>query len=45
MRLESDWTPLETAVPRGLFKSEIAARTKGIGVEPKEVHIRPMKRK
>ena len=40
-----DWTPLEQVVPKELFKAEVTAWAKRIGVEPKEVHIRPMKRK
>lgn len=42
MRLEADWTPLEKVVSRDLFRSEIAAWAKRIGVEAAEVHIRPM---
>lgn len=38
-------TPLEGAVPVDLFKAEVEAWAKRIGVEPKEVHIRPMTRK
>lgn len=45
MRLEADWTPLEKVVSKDLFKSEIGAWAKRIGVEPAEVHIRPMTRK
>jgi predicted metal-dependent hydrolase len=45
MRLEADWTPLENLVSRDLFKAEIGAWAKRIGVEASEVHIRPMKRK
>ena len=45
MRLEADWTPLEKVVSKDLFKAEIAAWAKRIRVEPKEIHIRPMKRK
>lgn len=37
--------PLEETVPSELLKSEVAAWAKRIGVEPKEVHIRPMTRK
>ncbi len=36
---------LEETVPTSMFKSEVNAWAKKIGVEPKEVHIRPMKRK
>ena len=45
MRLEAEWTPLEKVVSKDLFKSEIGAWAKRIRVEPKEIHIRPMKRK
>jgi len=36
---------MEEAVPADLFKSEIRAWAQRIGVEPREIHIRPMKRK
>jgi predicted metal-dependent hydrolase len=36
---------LEETVPAEVFKSEVKAWAKQIGVEPKEVHLRPMKRK
>jgi predicted metal-dependent hydrolase len=36
---------LESAVPAAVVKSEVEAWAKRIGVEPKEIHIRPMKRK
>jgi predicted metal-dependent hydrolase len=36
---------LEHAVPKDVFRAEVAAWAKRIGVEPKEVHIRPMNRK
>jgi predicted metal-dependent hydrolase len=39
------WTPLEHSIPKGDFKAEVSAWAKRIGVEPKEVHIRPMRRK
>jgi len=39
------WTPLEETVPRDIFKSEVMTWAKRIGVEPKEIHIRSMKRK
>lgn len=40
-----EWTPLEDAVPADLFKSEVLSWAKRIGVTPKEIHLRPMKRK
>ncbi len=37
--------PLEEVVPTELFKSEVEAWADRIGVEPKEIHVRPMSRK
>ena len=37
--------PLEETVPTDLFKAEVRAWAKRIGVEPREVHLRPMRRK
>ena len=37
--------PLEETVPADLFKAEVWAWAKRIGVEPREVHLRPMRRK
>jgi predicted metal-dependent hydrolase len=42
---EVGWMPLEEAVPVELFKAEVQAWARRIGVEPKEIHIRPMRRK
>lgn len=39
------WTPLEETVPADIFKSEVLTWARRIGVEPKEIHIRSMKRK
>ncbi len=39
------WQPLEAAIPADLFRAEVAAWAQRIGVEPREIHIRPMKRK
>lgn len=41
----SEWAPLEDLVPTDVFKSEVMAWAQRIGVVPKEIHIRPMKRK
>jgi predicted metal-dependent hydrolase len=41
----NQWTRLEDAVPRDLFKAEVQAWARRIGVEPKEIYIRPMTRK
>ncbi len=38
-------TPLEELVPAEVFKAEVRAWSRRMDVEPKEVHIRPMKRK
>ena len=40
-----EWERLEEAVPRDLFRAEVASWARRIGVEPREVHIRPMARK
>ena len=37
--------PLEEAIPRDVFKAEVAAWAKRIGVEPRQVHVRAMQRK
>jgi predicted metal-dependent hydrolase len=39
------WTPLEEVVPKELLRAEVAEWARRIGVEPREVHIRPMSRK
>lgn len=39
------WIPLEDAVPVEVFKSEVYVWARRIGVEPREIHVRPMKRK
>lgn len=44
-RGQEDWAPLEEMVPVDLFKAEVKAWARRIGVEPAEVHIRPMRRK
>ncbi|MEI7938641.1 MAG: M48 family metallopeptidase [Verrucomicrobiota bacterium] len=40
-----EWKPLEEAVPRDVFQAEVEAWAKRIGVHPKVVQVRPMKRK
>lgn len=40
-----DWQPLEQAAPLDLFRAEVEAWAKRLGVTPREIHIRPMKRK
>jgi len=39
------WTPLEAVVSKDVFKAEVAAWEKRLRVEPREVHVRPMRRK
>lgn len=39
------WTPLEEVVSKDIFRSEVKSWCQRIGVDPKEVHIRPMTRK
>ena len=39
------WTPLEDVLPKDVFKAEVAAWAKRIGVTLKEFHVRPRKRK
>ena len=39
------WQPLEKTVPKEIFKAEVTAWAKKIGVEPKQLHVRPMTRK
>lgn len=40
-----EWQPLEQAVPVDLFRSEVEIWAQRIGVRPREILIRPMKRK
>lgn len=40
-----EWQPLEEAIPRDVFLAEVQAWARRIGVEPKAVTVRPMKRK
>lgn len=40
-----DWQPLEQAVPVDLFRMEVETWARRIGVTPREVRLRPMKRK
>lgn len=44
-RGHQDWAPLEVMVPADLFKAEVKAWARRIGVEPTEIHVRPMQRK
>lgn len=38
-------SPLESTIPTDLLRSEVLAWADRIGVEPKEIHVRPMTRK
>jgi len=40
-----NWSRLEDAVPKDIFKAEVRAWAERIGVGVKELHIRPMTRK
>lgn len=40
-----NWSPLEAMIPTDLFKTEVKAWARRIGVEPTEVHVRPVRRK
>ncbi|HOJ33532.1 MAG TPA: M48 family metallopeptidase [Candidatus Hydrogenedentes bacterium] len=40
-----DWVPLEEAVPLDLFKADVHAWARRLGVTPREIRLRPMKRK
>jgi predicted metal-dependent hydrolase len=39
------WAPLEEAVSKDIFKTEVLAWVKRIRAEPKEIHVRPMRQK
>jgi predicted metal-dependent hydrolase len=45
MKAAPEWEPLEQSVPRDVFQGEVEAWAKRIGVQPKVVQVRPMKRK
>ena len=40
-----EWVPLEEAVPIDLFKAEVQAWAQRLEVTPREIRLRPMKRK
>lgn len=44
-RGHQSWAPLEEMVPADLFKAEVKAWVRRIGIKPLEIHIRPMRRK
>lgn len=45
MKLRSDWAPLEEIVLAEIFRAEVRTWARRLGVEPKEIRLRPMKRK
>uniref|UniRef100_UPI0038B294B6 YgjP-like metallopeptidase domain-containing protein n=1 Tax=Gemmata algarum TaxID=2975278 RepID=UPI0038B294B6 len=42
---QEDAQPLENVVTKNVFQGEVTNWAKKIGVEPKELHVRPMTRK
>ena len=42
---QPDWLPLEEIVPAEIFKAEVRAWAQRIGVQPREIRLRPMKHK
>jgi predicted metal-dependent hydrolase len=42
---KDNWTPLEQVITKDIFKAEITFWSKRVGVEPVQVHVRPMTRK
>jgi predicted metal-dependent hydrolase len=42
---QPEWDPLEQVVPKDVFRAEVEAWAKRLRIHPKEIHIRPMKRK
>ena len=45
IRATDNLTPLEEIIPAEIFKAEVMAWAGRIGVHPREIHLRPMKRK
>jgi len=45
LRRQDLWQPLEETVPAEVFKAEVLAWAKRIGVAPREIRIQKMKRK
>ena len=43
--VDDSWTPLEEAISKDILKAEVRAWCQRIGVELKELHVRPMTRK
>lgn len=44
-RSAAEWQPLEQAVPCDIFRAEVEAWARRMGVTPREIRIRSMKRK
>jgi len=42
---QQGWAPLEEVVSIEVFKSEVRAWAERLGVQPREIRVRPMKRK
>lgn len=42
---DPQWQTLDVAVPRDIFRAEVAAWAERIGVQPKVIHVRSMSRK
>ena len=40
-----DWQPLEDTVPAEVLRAEVMAWAERLGVTPREVRVRPMRRK
>ena len=45
MKKDEPYALLENAVPTGIFKDKVRRWARRMEVEPKEIHIRPMRRK
>jgi predicted metal-dependent hydrolase len=43
--IPANMQPLEETVPVSVFRGEVAAWARRVGVEPREIRLRPMKRK
>lgn len=43
--MNQSWQPLEEVIPAEVFRAEVLWWAKRLGVEPKEIRIRPMRRK
>src|SRR4029450_6769888 len=43
--VSQEWVPLEDVIPKDLFKAEVQSWASRIGVQVRELHVRPMKGK